>query len=211
MKKDPKIFITSLGILAAAVMMLAATITKSFAAPDRVCRSYAQRAVDQQRENLRRRCGLRGRPWSANVQGHYNWCRGVARGVAWGETLNRMNALGLCRAGGGGGAATDRRCRQYAEAAVRQHMTNRRNSCGYRGRRWSDNFSGHYGWCRSVNQSFASSETLARGRDLRRCLNRASACRWRNVSFGQRVCECVFVSDPNVTKRVHPRFCSGLR
>jgi len=213
MKRVSRFFLTCMGIVAVAGIVLTANLVETFAASDKICKNYAKRAVDQQKENLRRRCGLRGRKWSNNSRGHYNWCRGVASGVAWGETLNRMNALGLCRpgGGGGGGSAINKRCSRYAETAVRQNLTNRRNNCGYSGNRWTSNRSGHYNWCRGVNPSVASSETLARGRELKRCLNRASACRWRNIAFGQRECVCVFVNKPNVTQRVHPKYCRGLR
>ncbi len=65
------------------------------------CDRYARRAIDQHRQNLSRRCGLRGARWQSNYDNHYNWCRGVNRSQASGETNARTALLGQCRGSSG--------------------------------------------------------------------------------------------------------------
>jgi hypothetical protein len=71
------------------------------------CRSYAGSAVLQFRQNLELRCGFRGPRWSADRNGHYNWCRRVGRSQRAFEYNSRTAALRRCRQGndrrGGGG------------------------------------------------------------------------------------------------------------
>ena len=38
------------------------------------CRRYAETAVSQQKENLRRGCRFKGSDWSADFDYHYDWC-----------------------------------------------------------------------------------------------------------------------------------------
>lgn len=213
--RSPLFLFRSLPAVLAVIMTAISAPNDAVAAPYYVCKQYAEQALAQNRENMNRNCGYRGRRWSFHYQGHFNWCRGVKRGVAWSEALNRMNALQRCKEGGAvaRGHGTDASCRRYANTAVRQNSQNIRQRCGYRGARWSGNWQGHYRWCRGVPYSHAGSETLARGTALRRCSNRrprASACAWRRFSNGWG-CACVFTDNPNVTRRVNTSYCRGIR
>ena len=40
-----------------------------------ICRNYAQRAVDDNAENVRMNCGFNGNRWNASKQFHAAWCR----------------------------------------------------------------------------------------------------------------------------------------
>jgi len=64
------------------------------------CNRYADTAVNQNRQNIRRRCGFRGNRWSNNRAGHFNWCMRVSRRSANAETNGRVSQLRNCRRGG---------------------------------------------------------------------------------------------------------------
>ncbi|MBW2710162.1 MAG: FecR domain-containing protein, partial [Deltaproteobacteria bacterium] len=57
------------------------------------CRRYAETAVSQQEENLRRGCRFKGNEWSANFNHHYNWCLQVPQSRADAGTRARAEAL----------------------------------------------------------------------------------------------------------------------
>jgi hypothetical protein len=73
------------------------------------CRSYAGTAVMLYRQNLRLRCGFGGPRWSANWNGHFNWCRRVGRTQRAIEHNSRIAALRRCRQGNRGDRALGRR------------------------------------------------------------------------------------------------------
>ncbi len=57
------------------------------------CAQYASVAVDQQKDNLQRRCGFTGGRWSDNFFGHFGWCLSVGPDGAGKETAARYAAL----------------------------------------------------------------------------------------------------------------------
>ena len=59
------------------------------------CRRYAETAVSQQKENLRRGCRFKGDEWSADFDYHYNWCLQVPPPRA--DAVNRERAEALKR------------------------------------------------------------------------------------------------------------------
>lgn len=62
------------------------------------CRSYAERAVAQNQENLKRRCGYTGVSWQSDFGAHYRWClEGNHAGIAQRETDMRDRQLAQCR------------------------------------------------------------------------------------------------------------------
>ncbi|MHA1537478.1 MAG: LCCL domain-containing protein, partial [Alphaproteobacteria bacterium] len=132
----------------------------------RICRNYAQNAVNQNRQNLRRRCGNSGGRWQSNYRAHYNWCLRANNNWRRRETNARSIALRRCR-GAGGNAA--RICRNYAQNAVNQNRQNLRRRCGYGGGRWQSNYRAHYNWCLRANNNWRQRETNARNIGLRRC------------------------------------------
>ena len=58
-----------------------------------MCREYANTAVRQNQENLKRRCGFTGPRWSSDFQGHFQWCLQVPEKMANTETRARNRAL----------------------------------------------------------------------------------------------------------------------
>lgn len=61
------------------------------------CRNYANTAVAQNRQNQQYGCGYGGNRWTANFQGHYQWCIGNP-GSAASEEAARNQQLASCRA-----------------------------------------------------------------------------------------------------------------
>ena len=78
---------------------LAAVTTVSAASARAMnCVEYGERAVHQQEENLKLGCGFNGAPWSTDMRGHANWCRGAdGRNVA-SEDAKRVEQLNSCKA-----------------------------------------------------------------------------------------------------------------
>lgn len=60
------------------------------------CARYASTAVDQNQENIRRRCGKSGPRWQSNYNNHYRWCTTTSQGSANYEETQRRNALNRC-------------------------------------------------------------------------------------------------------------------
>ncbi len=64
------------------------------------CREYANNAVNQQQENLKKGCGFSGPEWNARLGDHYNWCmhgENLNSGIT--EHQKRQAALRGCNAG----------------------------------------------------------------------------------------------------------------
>ncbi len=133
------------------------------------CRQYAAVAVKQYGLNLSRKCGFAGRLWNANSGYHYNWCVSVGVADTQKGFRDRDNALKRCPTGGGGNAANENRCRQYATNAVQQNKVNLNRKCGFAGRLWTANFTHHYNWC--LFAGVADTQQGFRDRDnaLKRC------------------------------------------
>ena len=132
------------------------------------CRIYAETAISQQKENLRRRCRFSGKQWSTDFRHHYQWCMKVPKAKADAETRARAEAL-KHKCAPALQADKKQRCRIYAETAVSQQEENAHRGCRLRGHRWSNDFSRHYQWCLQVPQSQADSETRARDKSLKKC------------------------------------------
>lgn len=124
------------------------------------CISYAQQAIDAQRENNNNHCGLTGDRWSPQFNDHRSWCMGVAQSTSDWETNGRREDLAKCT-----------RCAAYAQEAVGAQEQNMANECCQAGDRWSPNGEGHRAWCMGAPQSIIDAETNARRRAVERCLN----------------------------------------
>jgi hypothetical protein len=62
-----------------------------------------------------------------------------------------------------------RRCKQYADTAVRQNRLNVKKDCGFTGPGWSSDHKGHYNWCLKVSENAAHQETQSRKIALDNC------------------------------------------
>ena len=65
------------------------------------CDSYAQKAVAAQAQNVSDQCGYTGGRWSANYNGHKNWCMGASDAAIASEEHKRGVGLSQCLIGNG--------------------------------------------------------------------------------------------------------------
>ena len=64
----------------------------------KTCRAYAKTAVQQNRENIQRKCRYQGVRWLSDYDAHYGWCTdGGNHSRAAGETSTRAAMLQRCR------------------------------------------------------------------------------------------------------------------
>lgn len=125
------------------------------------CEHYAQTAVSQNQENVRRGCGYSGSLWHADSKAHYRYCRQVGVVEAEKKTGVRGRAIERCY--------PEDRCDAYARVAVWQDKENTRRECGLRGRLWNSNYDKHFQWCRRVSPSEAEAANSARNKALQKC------------------------------------------
>lgn len=169
------------------------------------CRAYTNRAVNQIRRNANRGCGFRGGRWSNDRRAHFGWCRRASRGLAdWETRVRRFSLREICRRGG------QPACRNYAQGAVRSQRQNLSRRCGLRGGRWSDDYQGHYTWCRGANTHTRQREVNERIRGLRRCggSNRRKNARFRisQIQYPGRLLIGARARDIKVYVTGRPRF-----
>lgn len=63
------------------------------------CDWYAKTALEQQKTNIDRKCGLKGLSWSSDRQAHIAWCATVAPDEWKRQAQLRDQALAKCLAG----------------------------------------------------------------------------------------------------------------
>ena len=63
------------------------------------CDWYAKTALEQQKLNIDRRCGLKGLSWSSDRQAHMSWCATTAPDEWKRQAQLREQALAKCVAG----------------------------------------------------------------------------------------------------------------
>jgi hypothetical protein len=143
-----------------ALLLLAATAIAPGvdAAPPSVCHSYATNAVAQQATNNFQDCGFGGDRWSANFNGHYDWCLGQSEGTLEFERAGRQADLDKCTM-----------CVGYANEAVGAQQQNVDSQCGYQGDPWSFNRRDHLRWCIGAPQSSIDQETNHRRGEIGKC------------------------------------------
>jgi hypothetical protein len=133
------------------------------------CRDYATKAISQNDENLRKRCGYTGEAWQANRRAHFDYCLSVSSRQARREQEARNTSLSECEAQGGGGDLDETDCRDYAEKATASAKEAERLGCGYSGDRWTRIYTRHYNWCRLARRGDRAAEAKARDKDLAQC------------------------------------------
>lgn len=131
---------------------------------DERCRHYADTALQQQRQNQARACGLSGDPWHGNLAEHHRWCLSVPAERSDAETAMRDEKLAACN-----GHGTSSGCGDYARTAVQQQEENLARRCGYTGAPWHSNYGEHFQWCQSVPAERSSAETAMRQGKLNEC------------------------------------------
>ena len=128
------------------------------AAPEAMCRQYAQDAVNANEWNRTQGCELTGPSWSSDYQGHYRWCIGAQESSVNNERANRQNGINNCKY-----------CGNFAREAVEAQRKNVANGCNLSGPRWSSNRVGHYRWCMASQRSSVEQEARFRNFDAGKC------------------------------------------
>ena len=62
-----------------------------------------------------------------------------------------------------------RRCKVYADAAIKDVKLNQRLKCGHWGTRWHTHWNRHFDWCKSVPVQHTRNEANTRRRELEQC------------------------------------------
>ena len=167
-----------------------------------VCSQYARRGVEQNQENLAKKCGYSGSAWHSDYNSHYGWCMTAERSAIDGGTRFRDDELKKCGAAGDNRA----RCDQYARTAVAQNQENLNRKCGFGGDAWNANYNAHFDWCMRVDRSWPDSENRKRQESLNRCAPRQTHD-FRNPSVrGYRVDRCLYWGR-DCDKPAADRFC----
>ncbi len=111
------------------------------------CRRYAQTAVTQNAQNIKRGCGFTGPEWHSDYERHNQWCLKSPPSAA--ESNNRLRDEALknrCRRHAHTREDVDR-CRRYAKTAVSQNAQNIKRGCGFTGPEWHSDYERHNQWC----------------------------------------------------------------
>ena len=61
------------------------------------CDWYAKISLKQQSDNLTKKCGFKGPPWSTNLQAHKNFCSSVPPAVWKVVAKKRKEKLAACK------------------------------------------------------------------------------------------------------------------
>jgi len=130
------------------------------------CNNYAQSAVNQQKKNLQKNCGLAGGRWHLNKNQHKNWCMSAPKANSLSEFNKRKAKLAQC---GGGAGNKAQFCNSYSQKAVNQQQKNLQKNCGLSGGRWHLNYNKHNNWCMGAPKSKANSEHKIRKNKLNQC------------------------------------------
>lgn len=128
------------------------------------CLRYSKLAVTAHYQNLRNRCGYRGKGWSANPRGHTARCMGAPVQTSRDETAARDAAIKSC--------ATRRKaayCNSYLRRALGAQSANARYRCGFKGVVWTVRGASLRDWCLRVSINESRRAELVRQRQLAEC------------------------------------------
>ncbi len=131
-----------------AALTVFAIATPVNAEPHLNCAAYASAAVAQYEHAKALGCGFGGGRWSANYNGHFNWCKQAGVTISMVSTEDHLRKQGLQQCG-----SKTAQCNTYAKNAVATQATNIAKQCGKTGGRWSANFNGHKNWCMGASDS----------------------------------------------------------
>lgn len=139
---------------------------------ERFCRDYADHAVNAANRAAQAGCTPHRAFRNDFVPDralHYNWClRAPEQAVVAGRE-SRQQALNSCLATANPQAQFERFCRDYADHAVSVTRRAVQSACPPSGF-YSDNYAGHYNWCRSAEEQMVVTHRQSRQRTLDACL-----------------------------------------
>ncbi len=109
-----------------------------------ICADFASQAVDQQDENLARKCGYRGENWSDRYKTHFRACLVLTPAQRRAQAANRARALRRCERNR---RRVDRDCQRFAENAAEISRAAGKNRCSLPQTPWPGNYDDAYQWC----------------------------------------------------------------
>ncbi len=112
-----------------------------------LCATYAEKALEQQDENLSRKCRFRGSRWNSSYRGHYRWCIDSSTRRSDRESEARDADLRECRDNARGRKRRDRSCDRYASTALDILEQAKNNDCRSSNRDWGREYERVYEWC----------------------------------------------------------------
>lgn len=134
-----------------------------------LCADFASKALDQQDENLVRKCGYRGNKWSARYKTYFRGCLSLTPKQRATQTENRKTALRRCEKNK---RRVNRECQRFAETAEELSRSAGENKCRLPQAKWSGGYDRAYDWCRK-NKDAANEGVLRDARaTLSACLSR---------------------------------------
>ena len=134
-----------------------------------ICADFASLAVDQQDENLFRKCGYRGEKWSDRYKKHFRGCLSMTPRQRVTESANRKKALYRCEKNK---RRINRDCQRFAETADEIARSAGQNSCRISLPENLVDYDSAYDWCRK-NKDEANAGVLSEARAaLSSCLKR---------------------------------------
>ncbi len=134
-----------------------------------ICADFASQAVDQQDENLARKCGYRGDNWSERYKKHFRGCLTLSPKQRNALRGGRKSALQRCEKNR---RRTNRECQLFAQTAEDIADSAGRNNCQLTPTKWLGGFDAAYSWCRR-NKDDANEDVLSDARAaLSSCLRR---------------------------------------
>lgn len=162
------------------------------------CDAYGQAAVRQQKENLARGCGFKGRGWSTNYAGHVGWCKSANVKMAdlTHEDRRRAQALQACDQ-----KSTDalnklhersKSCLKYANKA--KELRDKINAVCKGGGEWPKTKKQDVDHCLQVGGASADRENLLRTRKIEDCTRANETIRFsspRGPPFNNLVDVCI--------------------
>ena len=135
-----------------------------------ICADFASEAVDQQDENLFRKCGYRGDLWSERYKVHFRACLSSTPRQRASQAAVRRRKLQLCEKNR---RQINRQCQRFAETAEQIGRSAGEHDCRLPRTSWlGGGYDGAYEWCRN-NKDDANADTLHEARKaLSACLRR---------------------------------------
>ncbi len=138
-----------------------------------ICADFASAAVDQQDENLLRKCGYRGPLWSERYKRHFRACLSLNARQRGAQLASRKKALRRCAQNRRRG---NRECNRFALTAQAILRSAGQNNCRLQeslpNTQWLGGYERAYAWCKK-NRDEANETTLRAARaSLSSCLLR---------------------------------------
>ena len=134
-----------------------------------ICADFASLSVDQQDENLFRKCGYRGEDWSDRYKSHFRGCLRLTPRQRVTKIANRKKAIQRCEQNR---RRVNRVCQRFAQSAEKISRSAGENNCRLTSAKWMGGYDTAYDWCRK-NKTQANATILSEARGaLSSCLAR---------------------------------------